>query len=111
MSEPDGERDRTAPTEPEDPEGTRAAGADTPEQGGERSPAAPDVDAALEGLDPEQLEGLEFTIEADGSVTFIDFPPEMLEIAMALNPDDPLVCERRDALEGGGGDAEADDGA
>lgn len=46
------------------------------------------------------IEGFEFVIEADGSVTFIDFPPEMLDIAMALNPDDPLVCERKSLLEG-----------
>ena len=43
---------------------------------------------------PEGLEGFEFVIEADGSVTFIDFPPELLDVALALNPDDPLVCER-----------------
>jgi hypothetical protein len=45
------------------------------------------------------LEGFEFIIEADGSVTFIDFPPEMLDVALALNPDDPLVCERKALLE------------
>ena len=44
--------------------------------------------------EPETLEGFEMTIGPDGTVTFIDFPPEMLEIAQALNPDDPLVCER-----------------
>jgi hypothetical protein len=43
---------------------------------------------------PAGLEGFEFVIEADGSVTFIDFPPELLDVALALNPDDPLVCER-----------------
>ena len=46
--------------------------------------------AGLEGLD-----GFEFVINPDGSVTFIDFPPELLDVAYALNPDDPLVCERR----------------
>jgi hypothetical protein len=45
------------------------------------------------------LEGFEFIIEADGSVTFIDFPPEMLDVALALNPDDPLVCERKALLD------------
>ena len=53
----------------------------------------PDLDA-LSGLD-----GFEFIIEADGSVTFVDFPPEMLDIALALNPDDPLVCARKALLE------------
>ena len=48
---------------------------------------------------PEGLEGFEFVIEADGSVTFIDFPPELLDVALALNPDDPLVCERVALLE------------
>ena len=42
----------------------------------------------------ESLEGFELVIKPDGTVTFIDFPPELLEVAMALNPDDPLVCER-----------------
>ena len=51
---------------------------------------APDLDAALAGM-----QGFEFVINTDGSVTFIDFPPELLDIAYALNPDDPLVCERR----------------
>ncbi len=46
----------------------------------------------------EALEGFEFVINPDGSVTFIDFPPELLDIAYALNPDDPLVCERRELL-------------
>jgi hypothetical protein len=41
------------------------------------------------------MQGFEFVINTDGSVTFIDFPPELLDIAYALNPDDPLVCERR----------------
>ena len=58
-----------------------------------------DIDAVLEGLDPALLEAFEFIINPDGSVTFVDFPPEMLEIAYALNPDDPVVCERRALLE------------
>jgi len=53
-----------------------------------------DLEDALSGLTREQLAKLEFIINADGSVTFIDFPPELFEIAYALNPDDPLVCER-----------------
>jgi hypothetical protein len=67
--------------------------------------SAPEVDpteAALAALDGASLEGFEFVINADGSVTFVDFPPELLEIAYALNPDDPLVCERMDAAGGGG---------
>ena len=48
----------------------------------------------------EALDGFEFVINTDGSVTFIDFPPELLDIAYALNPDDPLVCERRALLSG-----------
>lgn len=58
------------------------------------------IDDALEALDASALEGFEFVINADGSVTFIDFPPELLDIAMALNPDDPLVCERQALLAG-----------
>ena len=59
---------------------------------------APDLDATLAALDEAQLDGFEFLINPDGSVTFIDFPPELLDIAHALNPDDPLVCERRALL-------------
>lgn len=58
------------------------------------APEGADLDRALAALDAEGLEGFEFIIEADGSVTFVDFPPELLDIAYALNPDDPLVCER-----------------
>ena len=61
------------------------------------SDASPVPEAALEAL-----EGFEFVINVDGSVTFIDFPPELLDIAYALNPDDPLVCERRALLSGDG---------
>lgn len=59
-----------------------------------KAPAEVDLEDALGGLTREQLAKLEFIINADGSVTFIDFPPELFEIAYALNPDDPLVCER-----------------
>ena len=58
----------------------------------------PDLDATLAALDAAGLDGFEFLINADGSVTFVDLPPELLEIAYALNPDDPLVCERRALL-------------
>jgi hypothetical protein len=44
------------------------------------------------------LGALELIINDDGSVTFVDLPPELLDIAHALNPDDPLVCERRALL-------------
>lgn len=54
--------------------------------------------APLATLDPELLQSFEFIINEDGSVTFVDFPPELLDIAYALNPDDPLVCERRALL-------------
>jgi hypothetical protein len=54
----------------------------------------PDIEAALAGLPPELLQQLEIVINPDGSVTFVDFPPGFLEVARALNPDDPLVCER-----------------
>ncbi len=59
-----------------------------------------DVDSLLETLGEGALEGFEFVINADGSVTFVDFPPEMVDIAYALNPDDPLVCERRALMSG-----------
>ncbi len=58
----------------------------------------PDIDGALDALDAGGLDGFEFVIGADGTVTFIDFPPELLDIAIALNPDDPLVCERQELL-------------
>lgn len=54
-----------------------------------------DLEAALEKLTAEQLQKFEFIINEDGSVTFIDFPAELIDLAYALNPDDPLVCERR----------------
>ncbi len=60
-------------------------------------PKAPDGTperVALEG----PLGPLELIIHDDGSVTFVDLPPELLDIAHALNPDDPLVCERRALL-------------
>jgi len=60
----------------------------------------PDTDSLLEGLGEGALDGFEFIINPDGSVTFIDFPPEMVDIAFALNPDDPLVCERRALMSG-----------
>ena len=63
------------------------------------SDSSPAPDAALAALD-----GFEFVINTDGSVTFIDFPPELLDIAHALNPDDPLVCERRALLSGDDGE-------
>lgn len=55
----------------------------------------PDVDTILGELDELSLDGFELLINPDGSVTFIDFPSELLDVAYALNPDDPLVCERR----------------
>jgi hypothetical protein len=58
-----------------------------------------DIDEALAALDDKALEGFEFLIGPDGTVTFIDFPPELIDIAYALNPDDPLVCERMDLRE------------
>jgi len=54
-----------------------------------------DLEAALEKLTAEQLQKFEFVINEDGSVTFVDFPAELMDLAYALNPDDPLVCERR----------------
>ena len=61
-----------------------------------------DLDEALAALDAEALKGFEFVIGADGTVTFIDFPPELLDIAYALNPDDPIVCERMALRDGSG---------
>lgn len=61
-----------------------------------------DIEQALEGLTAEQLAKFEFVINEDGSVTFVDFPPELLDVAYALNPDDPVVCERRSLLASAG---------
>jgi hypothetical protein len=36
---------------------------------------------------------LEFIINEDGSVTFIKLPPEMIEVARALDPDATLACD------------------
>lgn len=69
-----------------------------------------DLDAALANLDASQLAGFEMVINPDGTVTFVDFPPELLDIALALNPDDPLVCERMSARTSGAEDADADKG-
>ena len=57
-----------------------------------------DEEETGDAQEPSDLEGFELLIGEDGTVTFIDFPPEMLEIARALNPDDPLVCERTELL-------------
>ena len=54
-----------------------------------------DLEAELAKLSAHQLRKFEFVINEDGSVTFVDFPAELLDLAYALNPDDPLVCERR----------------
>ena len=54
-----------------------------------------DLEAELAKLTSDPLRKFEFVINEDGSVTFVDFPEELLELAYALNPDDPLVCERR----------------
>jgi hypothetical protein len=54
-----------------------------------------DLESALEKLTAEQFQKFQFIINEDGSVTFTDFPAELIDLAYALNPDDPLVCERR----------------
>jgi len=64
-------------------------------------PKEVDLEDALGQLSAAQLAKLEFVINGDESVTYIDFPPELMDIAYALNPDDPLVCERM-ALAGEG---------
>lgn len=61
-----------------------------------------DLEAELAKLTPAQLQKFEFVINEDGSVTFVDFPAELLDLAYALNPDDPLVCERRELVRGAG---------
>ncbi|PIE19152.1 MAG: hypothetical protein CSA66_02970 [Proteobacteria bacterium] len=55
---------------------------------------------SLPALDELAASRFDFIIQEDGSVTFVDFPPELLDIAYALNPDDPLVCERMETLRG-----------
>ena len=62
----------------------------------QRPPAPPPETPALTPL--PGLGALELIIHDDGSVTFVDLPPELLDVAHALNPDDPLVCERRALL-------------
>jgi hypothetical protein len=37
--------------------------------------------------------GLEFIINEDGSVTFVKLPPEMIDVARALDPDAVLACD------------------
>jgi|GEM_PF-1514361 len=61
---------------------------------------AVDIAEELAQLDSDVLKRFEFIINDDGSVTFVDFPPELLDVAYALNPDDPLVCERRELISG-----------
>lgn len=70
-------------------------------------PEEVDLEAALEKLTAEQLQKFEFIINEDGSVTFIDFPAELMDLAYALNPDDPLVCERRAQADATAGAADA----
>ncbi len=70
-----------------------------------------DIDSALEQLDASQLEGFDLIIKPDGTVTFVDFPPELLDIALALNPDDPLVCERLAIREASAAPSDEGDGA
>ncbi len=62
-----------------------------------KSPPADGAEPRTVALDGP-LGALELIINDDGSVTFVDLPPELLDIAHALNPDDPLVCERRALL-------------
>ena len=79
----------------DDASGPAPAGQPPPVGAAGSAGADPDAAlAALAALDASGLDGFEFVIEPDGSVTFVDFPPELLDIAYALNPDDPLVCER-----------------
>jgi hypothetical protein len=59
-----------------------------------RTPSGGDGRVTLDG----PLGPLELIIHEDGSVTFVDLSPELLDIAHALNPDDPLICERRALL-------------
>lgn len=69
-----------------------------------------DLEAELAKLTGEQLRKFEFVINEDGSVTFVDFPEELIELAYALNPDDPLVCERRSLVAPTDGSAEPGSG-
>jgi len=69
-----------------------------------------DLEAELAKLTSEQLRKFEFVINEDGSVTFVDFPEELMELAYALNPDDPLVCERRALVTQAHGSGEAGSG-
>lgn len=41
--------------------------------------------------------GLRFRINPDGSVTFLNLPPEMIDVARALDPDAVLACDLPEA--------------
>ena len=56
-------------------------------------PHSPDAAAPEERTPGKPAEGVEFTINADGSVTFTNLPPELMDIALALNPDAELACD------------------
>ena len=42
-------------------------------------------------------EGLEVRINPDGTVTFENLPEDMIDVALALNPDAVLACDPADA--------------
>ena len=56
-------------------------------------PQSPDAATPEERPPGKPAEGVEFTINADGSVTFTNLPPELMDIALALNPDATLACD------------------
>ena len=37
--------------------------------------------------------GVSFTINEDGSVTFDGLPPELMDLALALDPDAVIACD------------------
>ena len=59
-----------------------------------------DLEAELAKLTPEQLRKFEFVINEDGSVTFVDFPEELMELAGsgALHPVEPTTYPLDDVV-------------
>ena len=58
--------------------------------------ASEDSPAEVVGLE-HAIGELRFIINKDGSVTFTNLPPEMIDIARSLDPDATLACDVADS--------------